>query len=198
MTSLAEGGIYGTSNGRIIDSEIALLLGKVYTLASLLLEDYSELEQFVEEHPYLFSEQSNLIKASEKLGNMLMNTAQGMNREIDYSDAYDNAILCGSPHDQAHKIELDVTKDATDLYMDGEELVWLSKVLPEAALGNWYSFNNTGTDRRLILRPIWIEMKNDPFFESILVSNAEIDELIKNSDYISIEYIATLAMLSGI
>lgn len=150
--------------------ESARLLGRAFRLANPM-NDPRELAGFLQQNRSAFKENGSAIRCAKALGTAMMQQGVNAFSEMSYNDAYGGALQMGANGDQARQIANSMTSGAVDVYIMGEELIWLSKVLPAAALGNWQPFNTTGTMQRQQARqylPFYRQMSQmDPAISAI-------------------------------
>lgn len=174
------------------DVETARLVGQLYNLSGVLKSSYQELEWFLNEHEADFAQNSPLTSCMRDFGIFLKSKGHIAYSRYPHSKAYENAVLAGANSDQATKIANDLTRDASDMVLIGEELIWLSEVIPAAVEGDWSQFRQSGTDMRRQIKPMLALMQqmNDPYMNSALQ-----DAVSEFEPYMT-EYIASLALMS--
>lgn len=150
--------------------ESARLLGRAFRLANPM-NDPRELEVFLRQNRSAFRENGSAVRCAKALGNAMVRQGVNAFSEMSYNDAYGGALQMGANGDQARKIANSMTSGAVDVYMMGEELIWLAKVLPAAEQGNWQPFNTTGTIQRQQARqylPFYRQMRQmDPAISAV-------------------------------
>jgi len=138
--------------------QTARILGRLYYLANPyeVARDPMQITNYVRANASSLGENSEVIRCARELGGLMINQGiQNFNANGDRERMYDIG----------HRAEVDplVTKRAADemyngsadLFFMGQELVWLARVIPSAAAGNWDPFNNSGTDSRKQFYQLW-------------------------------------------
>ncbi len=133
----------------------------------------SDLEEFVRNNcNYLISEGS-VINLARDLGNNLISSGLQNYSQNDYDDAYESALNMGATGEMARDVASSISSASLDAFVMGQELLWLTVVMPAAAQGNWEPFVTTGTySRQYIIQIIPIYsmtgILDDPYFQDIM------------------------------
>lgn len=131
--------------GQLCTESEARAVGQAYQLTNPFEE--GNLAKFLAQHPTLFEPGGPGVRCAQALGEHL--TRAG-------SSAYDPVAYLRAtgltPPEMAPEIAASLTSGNLDLIQMGEELMWLSTVLPEATRGNFGPFQTTGTNLRQQLR----------------------------------------------
>lgn len=138
---------------RICSPKIARIIGQIYVLSSPVSK-HDRLMNIIQQNGLLFSENSNVIICMKKLGNRLVYRGLASFSQSDYDNAYGRALEMGATAEQAQGVSNSIINGSVDLELMGKELVWLAKVLPAAADGNWDPFNTTGSQWRIQIRQV--------------------------------------------
>jgi hypothetical protein len=120
--------------------------GKLYYLANpiFLINNWQELVDFVDEYSYYLTSESPVIRCMREAGYRMQNETMRQFEPGAGHRAYESAISMGANMDQAYQIQSNIESGQIQFYVMGQELVWLSQVIPKAAQGNWDDFLNTG------------------------------------------------------
>jgi len=158
MGTLFASGSCSPSKAKKYSDETVKTLAKLYYLANPyeVMKDPTQITDFVSANGSTLGENSEVIRCARELGQLLISQGiQNFNNNGDRERMYNIGERAG--------VDPGVTKSAadgmydgsTDLYTMGQELVWLSQVIPNASEGNWDSFNNTGTELRRQFYQVW-------------------------------------------
>jgi hypothetical protein len=135
------------------DFNTAAIIGILYVRSCpSLSRDESEFESLVDEIYTLLDEDGDVIKCMRRLGELLVNQGYqnfNFNREAEnrvHERTMDMALKNGNIAD-AQNISDNVVSSMRNEQLQpiiiGQELIWLSKVLPDAANDDWYDYYNT-------------------------------------------------------
>lgn len=126
------------------DETTAGNIGKLYHISSALYvyNNWSELESLVNNNKMLLAADSKLIMCMKNAGEKMQITNMQNFDPNAGNQAYERSVSMGATPDMARDIKSNVEQGQIQLFVIGQELVWLSKVLPEAAKGNWGPFLN--------------------------------------------------------
>lgn len=135
---------------KICSEKTARIIGRIYYLSNPLeiFNRFADLEAYVNRNRNLLLPGSKMIQCMRSAGNTLIARGVQAYSQQDADRAYGRALEMGATGDMANKIRSNMNQGATELFTMGQELIWLSQVLPQAAQGNWNDFINTGTDTR--------------------------------------------------
>lgn len=144
-------------------------VAKLYVLA-LPFQGPEPFINMVSSNREILTENSPTVVCARLLGNRLVN--MGINAYD--PDAYRRAMGVG-PAEHAPDVADSIHSGAVDLYTMGNELIWLSQVLPPTANGNNSPFLTTGTQWRLWIKWVW------PMYEQIIQLNPSMAPIINQS-----------------
>ncbi len=138
--------------GKLCTESEARVVGQAYLLANPFEE--GNLTEFLTQHREFFEPGGPGVRCAHALGEHLKQTGQS---------AYDPAAYLHAtgvtPPEFSQEISESITSGHVDLVRMGEELIWLSTVLPAAARGDLGPFQTTGTTLRQQLRQGMLMMK---------------------------------------
>ena len=138
--------------------ETARAIGNLYLL-SMPLMDHEDLVAFVQENKYSLTSSSSIIQCMKKAGSRLTGDGISAYNPNDYNKAYGRVLEMGGTSDMAHDIASSMESPAMQALAMGQELLWLAKVIPEAANGNWEPYNNPETlVRKLMIEEVRMQM----------------------------------------
>ena len=156
--------------------QIAQIIGRVYFLANPL-SNPSELVEYIQQNRTYFVEDCTVIRYTKSLGNRLVSRGLSSLSQEDYDGAYESTLGMGGTMEQARDVANSISSGSMNLYMLGNELLWLAEVLPYAVNGNWRPFQTTGTNTRNQIRQIL------PFYNMMLKTEPLmlqlVDEIMK-------------------
>jgi hypothetical protein len=128
----------------------AELTARAYVLSMPLLGRENELIPLMEENSAQFAPEGGVIRCMQALGGSLVRGGLALSREFSGSSAQDRfgssmpSELAGLPG----QVDRSLSSYGSDQYSMGQELLWLARVLPEAARGNPAPFNAGDTTMR--------------------------------------------------
>ena len=128
-------------------------MGRLYYLSNPM-GDGNDLVAFVNQYGTRLASGGDLIKCAEELGKRLIVQSLNAFSLADYHDAYGSVLAMGGTRDQARGVASDIQGGAVDMFMMGKELLWLAEVIPQAAMGDWSLYSNTGTEMRNSIRQV--------------------------------------------
>lgn len=180
---------------KALNVQAARVLGRAYYLAMPLLEP-SELANYVQQNRDYFVENGPAIRCASELGNKLIYQAVSSYSPSDYDRAYERSLEMGATMEMADSVANSIRSGNLELFAMGQELLWLAKVLPHAAEGDWTPFNTTGTDARITTRN-YLNIVN-----SMGMMDPETLQIMKESmtqfQTLAEDQIVFLAMMSGV
>ena len=137
-----------------VDQETAKNLGHLYYAVNPLneLQNPKSIENFIYSNKSLLQDDSPTIRCARKLGTKLIESGLKAFSNNDYDRAYGSVLDMGGNMSQARDVSQSIQQGAVDTFMIGQELLWISNVVPKAANGDWTDFNKTGTQSRMTLR----------------------------------------------
>lgn len=127
------------------DESTAEKVGYVYYFANptFMINDYNALSNLIESDDDLLSSDSRVIRCM-RIAGLRMKNYNLQNLDSDAGDeAWDRAVEMGASDETADQIQTNIDNSQIQLYALGQELVWLSEVLPECAAGDCTSFHTT-------------------------------------------------------
>ena len=149
--------------------------------------------EYIQQNRTYFVEDCTVIRYTEYLGNKLVSSALSSFAQKDYDRGYESALGMGATMEQARDVANSIGSGSVDLYLMGNELLWLAKVLPYAANGNWSLFKTTGTENRNQIRQIL------PIINMLIETDHSmgqlVDEVMNQYGPIVEEQIAMLAIM---
>jgi hypothetical protein len=169
--------------------ETARAIGNLYLL-SMPLMDHEDLVTFVQQNKSSLTEGSNIIQCMQKAGSRLTGAGINAYNPADYNKVHGRVLEMGGTADMAQDIASSMERPAMQALAMGQELLWLAKVIPEAANGNWDPYNNTGTllrqgmieEIRLFkMQMSYLDPSVDEFFQQFLKVNQE--EMVNQITY---------------
>lgn len=110
--------------------------------------------QWINNNAHLMTQDSPTMVCARKLGNALTSSGLRNFNQADYDDSYGRVLELGGNIDHARDVADSMMSGSVDAYMTGQELLWLARVIPSAAAGNWEPFYTTGTQSRLQFRQV--------------------------------------------
>ena len=146
-------------------------------------KDQSEIEDIVSEYDYLLDENSDVIRCMRRLGNLMVNRGA---QQFNFTNADENRVR-SSVMNMADGSGLDVgtvadntvasmRREVLQPIIIGQELIWLSNVIPDAADDDWDSYETTGTVfRQLALQEA---NSNDGTLDALMAIDSEFQELM--------------------
>ena len=161
----------------------ARAVAKTYVLANpLLAQRYERTRQIKDPHPYLvgfvkdypqlFAQSSRHTRCARVLGQILIQlgvNAYNPNAFNDVMGRFGGTQVA----ELTPRVIQSINEDAVKMVTLGQELLWLSQVLPEAAQGNWKPYVSTGTIFRQRIRQEMVMVNRmalfDPAFADILI-----------------------------
>lgn len=160
---------YGKSNACNVNT--AKHLAKAYVLAQPL--STGNLDSFLQNNRQMFQENGSAIQCAKRLGEYLR--SNGL-RSYD-THAYERVVEIAPPElvEKAPQVAQSINAGSIDAINIGNELLWLSEVLPSATRGNYSPFNNTGTLLRQQIRQYM------GIIGPILQENRSLIDLMNNS-----------------
>ncbi len=118
----------------------ALLVARAVALTDPSLEDRQGLDQLMRDNPGYFAEDGSAIACMKRLGIAL--TQKGVadaNRSPSARERWGGAMPPGLQH-VPEQVDRSMNHQAGGLYFVGENLLWLARVLPAAAGGDYSAY----------------------------------------------------------
>ena len=138
------------------DEASARLVAKSYVLTMPLLGRDNEMIPLMQSNHSYFTPEGDAVRCMQELGTALINEAI---KQAETNNGPSAQELFGGmmPEGLGHlpgEVDDSMHSYANDLYAMGQELIWLSRVLPAAAQGNYTPYNTTGTQTRMIFKQV--------------------------------------------
>ena len=150
--------------------------GLYYALNPLNEQSHpQQLMAFVQTNKRLLAPNAPTIQCLRLVGLRLMNQGLASFSMKDSDHAYESALRMGADVDQARSVASSINSGSIEAYMMGEELVWLSEVVPAAAEGDWTRFAGTGTQSRLMFRQVW------PLYQQMLAMDPSMRTILESA-----------------
>ena len=132
------------------DEVTSRLVAQAYVLSIPIMGRENELVPLMRSNPGYFTEGGRAIHCMQSLGTALV---QGGVAKSNQFSGYSATERFGPmmPNGLAHlpgQVDDSMRSYGSDMLIMGQELLWLSRVLPPAAQGNTTPYNTTGTDSR--------------------------------------------------
>lgn len=132
------------------DETSSRLVARAYVLSIPMMYRENELIPLMESNPGYFTEGGRAIQCMQSLGNALV---QGGLEQYSQLDDYSATERFGAqmPGELAHlpgKVDDSLRSYSSDMFSMGQEFLWLSRVLPPAAQGDYTPYNTPGTESR--------------------------------------------------
>ena len=151
--------------GRTCPDRAARVLARAYVRSNPTFQ--GDIVAHIAQNRLYFVEDGAAIRCAEALGKRLVYTGV---KAYDPT-AYERAMGVG-PAEHAGAVADSINSRPADLVAMGQELLWLAKVLPSAARGDWGPYETTGTPMRQQIRqvlPIYQQlMSMDPAMAQIV------------------------------
>lgn len=132
------------------DEASSRLVARSYVLTMPLLGKDDEMIPLMRSNPGHFTPDGGAIQCMESLGAALVRGGLKLSRE--YSGGSAQEKFGGSmPQGLAHlpgQVDQSMNNYGSNMFTMGQELLWLAKVLPSAAQGNYTPYNTPGTPTR--------------------------------------------------
>jgi hypothetical protein len=143
-----------TFNTHNCDAATSRLVAHAYVLSIPLMSDENDLMSFMNSNPGNFTEGGAAIRCMQSLGNALVNRGMAMSNQFSGQPATSifGGRMPGGLAQLPGQVDSALRSYGTDWINLGQELRWLSQVLPPAARGNFSPYNTTGTVMRQNLR----------------------------------------------
>lgn len=138
--------------------QTATMLARLYYLANPyeVAKDPMQITNYVRANASNLGQNSEVIKCARELGELLINQGiQNFNANGDRERMYNIGQSAGVDPLVTKRAADELYNGSADLFFMGQELVWLSQVIPYASVDNWDPFNNTGTDSRRQFYQLW-------------------------------------------
>ena len=123
--------------------QTARIIGKLSYISNPLfvINNWSELESYVNNNRNMLLPGSEVIQCMREVGIRMQNSAL-QNFDPDAGgNAYESALNMGATGEMANSIRANIDGGQVQPFVMGQELVWLSQVIPKGAQGDWSEFN---------------------------------------------------------
>lgn len=162
---------------RTCDEQTARLIGRLYYLTNPINEQTNPqaLEAFVQSNSQLLSRGSSWVDCARRVGNQSISRAIQSFSSEDADHAYESSLEMGATMEQAQDVAGSMNQGSIDIMMMGEELLWLAEVIPDAAVGNWNSYNTTGTQLRQQIRQLW------PLYQGVMAMDPSMRNILEQT-----------------
>lgn len=138
------------------DEMSSRLVARSYVLAMPLQGRDNELIPLMQSNPGYFTQGGGAIRCMQRLGTALLEGALASSRQFSGSSAQER-FGSSMPEGLANlpgQIDTNMRSYGSDMFTMGNELLWLAKVLPAAAQGNFTPYSTTGTDPRQMMSQV--------------------------------------------
>lgn len=126
------------------------LVARTYVLTMPMLGRDNEMIPLMRDYPQHFSAGGAAIRCMQRLGSALVQG--GISQNMEYGGRSATERFGGMmPEGLEHlpgQVDDSMRSYGTDMYMMGQELLWLAEVLPAAARGNYQPYNTPVTTTR--------------------------------------------------
>jgi hypothetical protein len=132
------------------DEETSRLVAKAYFLSAPLIGRENELIPLIQSNPDDFNEGGRAIRCMQSLGTALTQGGLEQSKQLSGPSATEqlgHLMPIGLEH-LPGQVDASLRSYGSDMFNMGNELVWLSQVLPPAVQGNYTPYNTTGTSSR--------------------------------------------------
>lgn len=111
-----------------------------------------------------FASNGGAIQCMRRLGNALVQAGLAAGLEQRNSRSATERFGGEMPEgleDLPGEVDASMNSYSSDAVVMGQELLWLARVLPDAARGNYAPYNNSGTDTRQVM------LRMEPIFQTL-------------------------------
>ena len=158
------------------DDATARLVARAYVLSIPLLFKENDLIPLMAENKAYFVEDGKAIRCMRALGNALIQHALVVGQQTGGRSATE--IFGGSMpeglEDLPGQVDASMRSYNNDTFTMGQELLWLSQVLPSAAEGDYEPYNTTGTPAR----QLWAQVL--PYMRMLFQMNPDLYQTMQN------------------
>ena len=163
----AAGLLVHSATAQACDESSSRLVAQVYVLANPVAGRENEIVSLMQQYPNYFRDHGGVIRCMQRLGNALIGS--GLAHYQQYAgnpaqQAYGGQLPEGLQH-LPGEVDDSLRSYGSDMFAMGQEFLWLARVLPPAAQGNYGPYNRTGTDTRQTLRQVWPIYQQMCFFD---------------------------------
>jgi hypothetical protein len=157
ILSACRSSYYSANSQRVCEIEHARTIGRLYYIANPIQEqtDLLPLETFVSENREFFSPSGAFTTCAANVAYRMMRQANLTFSPEDADRAYEDSLNAGAIPEQARRAADSINAGSVDTRTIGQELLWLARVIPNAAAGDWNPYRKTGTELRLQIRQVW-------------------------------------------
>lgn len=160
----------------VYDDATARLVARAYVLSIPLLFKENDLIPLMAENKAYFVEDGKAIRCMRALGNALIQHALAVGQQTGGRSATE--IFGGSMpeglEDLPGQVDASMRSYSNDTFTMGQELLWLSQVLPSAAEGDYELYNTTGTSAR----QMWAQVL--PYMRMLCQMNPDLCQTMQN------------------
>jgi len=135
------------------DDVSSQLVARSYVLTMPLLGRDNEMIPLMQSYPNHFTQGGRAIQCMERLGMALVQGGLAQSREFSGNSAterFGGQMPEGLEH-LPGQVDNTLGSYGSDMFVMGQELLWLASVLPAAAQGNYTPYNTTGTETRRMM-----------------------------------------------
>lgn len=147
-------------------------MGELLVRSNPLIEmnagQFQSFQGFIQGNSSLLQSNGPTMTCARELGQALQYQGLSSYSQSDYNDAYGSVLAQGGTIDMAQDVAGGMQSGALDAWMTGQELVWLSQVIPSASNGNWQPYLTTGTESRNQVRQVMVLLQSMPDMQSML------------------------------
>jgi len=143
---------------RLCDDTTAVLIGRLYFIANPLIEqtEPERIEEFVTTHAMHLGPTSAFMSCAKHAASRLTAAAYASFDARQADSAYGRVLEMGGSMEDANHVRGSLNRGSLELMTMGQELMWLTQVVPSAAAGDWRPFMATpATDARQAIRMVW-------------------------------------------
>jgi len=139
----SDDGISGQESQTVCDEQTARIIGKLSYISSPLfvINNWADLNAFVNEYRSILLPGSKVIQCMREAGIRMQSAAlQSLDPQAG-NRAYSSALNMGATGEMANTIKANIDGGQIQPFVMGQDLVWLSQVIPKGAQGDWSDFN---------------------------------------------------------
>jgi hypothetical protein len=139
------------------DEETSRLVAKAYILSAPFIGRENELIQLTQSNPGYFNEGGKAIRCMQSLGTALAQGGLEQSKQVSdhwAAERFGHLMPIGLEH-LPGQVDDSLRSYGSDMFSMGNELVWLSQVLPPVVQGNYSPYKTTGTySRRMVAKAL--------------------------------------------
>lgn len=137
-----------------IARNVGAILVRSNPISEMNQGSFDEFRALIQSNANVLQDGSPIVTCAGKLGSALTSIGLATFSRRSYDDAYGSVINQGGTIAQAQQVADSMNSGSLDAHTTGEELSWLSTVLPAAANGDWTPYMTTATERRAQIRQV--------------------------------------------